>query len=126
MSAWSTREFPILGPESVLASRAAIAARKQGKYWDLHHALMSTPGKLTEQHLYVLAGQVGLDVARLRRDIGAPEIDRVLQNNRRLARALGIRGTPGFVIGDTVVPGFLSRQALARAVEQAREGCLSC
>ena len=120
------KEFPILGPESVLAARAAIAARKQGKYWDLHHALMSTPGKLTERHLFALAGQVGLDVARLRRDVGAPEIDGILQSNRRLARAIGIRGTPGFVIGDTVVPGFLSRQALARAVEEARDGCLSC
>ncbi len=120
------KEFPILGPESVFASRAAIAARKQGKYWDFHDALMSTRGKLTERHVLALAKEVGLDLVKLRRDIGTPEIDQVIQSNHRLAQALGINGTPGFVIGDNVVPGFLSTERLALAVDQARAGCRSC
>ena len=120
------KEYPILGPESVLASRAAIASRRQGKYWEFHNALMLLRGKLTEQRVFKLAEKVGLDVTRLRNDLKSPAVDLVLQRNCRLAEALGVKGTPGFVIGDNVIPGFLSRENLERAVVDARESCLSC
>ena len=120
------KEYPILGPESVLASRAAIASRRQGKYWEFHDALMLVKGKLTEQRVFKLAAEVGLDVGRLRKDIRSPAISDVIQRNYRLAEALGVKGTPGFVIGDNVIPGFLSRENLQRAVSAARDGCLSC
>ena len=120
------KEFPILGPESVFASRAAIASRKQGKYWELHDTLMTTRAELTEQHVFALAKEVGLDLARLRRDIAAPEIDSIIRNNYHLAAALGINGTPGFVIGDNIIPGFLNRERLAIAVDEARTDCLTC
>jgi len=120
------KEYPILGPESVRASRAAIASRQQGKYWEFHNALMSTRGKLTEQRVFKLAAEVGLDVDRLRDDIRSPAVNRIIQDNYRLAKALGVKGTPGFVIGDNVIPGFLSAENLERAVLNARESCLSC
>ena len=120
------KEYPILGPESVLASRAAIASRKQGKYWDFHNALMLARGKLTEQRVFKLAAEVGLDVKRLRDDIQSPAVNRIIQRNYRLAEALGVKGTPGFVIGDNIIPGFLSAENLERAVSNARESCLSC
>ena len=83
-------------------------------------------GKLTEQRVFKLAEKVGLDVTRLRNDLKSPAVDLVLQRNYRLAEALGVKGTPGFVIGDNVIPGFLSRENLERAVVDARESCLSC
>ena len=120
------KEYPILGPESVLASRAAIASRKQGKYWEFHNAMMLARGKLTEQRVFKLAAEAGLDVKQLQDDIRSPAISQIIQRNYRLAEALGVKGTPGFVIGDSVIPGFLSTENLGRAVLNARESCLSC
>lgn len=120
------KEFPILGPESLFASRAAIASRKQGKYWELHDALMTARADLTEQQVFALAKEVGLDLARLRRDLAVPEINRIIRNNYRLADALSIKGTPGFVIGDNIIPGFLSKERLVLAVDEALTDCLTC
>ena len=119
------RNHPILGPESVVASRAAIASRKQG-YWEFHNAMMLARGKLTEQRVFKLAAEAGLDVKQLQDDIRSPAISQIIQRNYRLAEALGVKGTPGFVIGDSVIPGFLSTENLGRAVLNARESCLSC
>ena len=120
------KEFPILGPESVFASRVAIASRKQGKYWELHNALMASQANLTERHVFALAKEVGLDLEQLRRDLALPEIDRIIRDNYRLADALGIKGTPGFVIGDNIIPGFLNKERLSLAVDEARMDCLTC
>ena len=120
------KELPILGPESVFASRAAIASRKQGKYWELHGALMAARTKLTEQQVFALAKEAGLDLALLHRDLAVPEIDGIIRDNYRLADALGIKGTPGFVIGDSIIPGFLNKERLGLAVDNARTDCLSC
>ncbi len=87
---------------------------------------MLARGKLTEQRVFKLAAGVGLDVKRLRDDIRSPAVNRIIQRNYRLAEALGVKGTPGFVIGDSIIPGFLSAENLDRAVSNARESCLSC
>src|SRR5947208_1294384 len=106
------KEFPVLGPESVSAARAALAARKQDKYDAMHHALMTLKGQIDEAALFRAASSVGLDVERLKRDMAAPDIDRMLKANGSLAAALDIRGTPGFVIGNEIVPGAISLDAL--------------
>jgi protein-disulfide isomerase len=114
------KEFPVLGPESVTASRAALAARKQGKYDALHRALMGLKGQINEAAVLKTAGSVGLDVERLKRDMAAPDIDRMLAANENLAKALEIRGTPGFVIGNEIVPGAVSLDALKQLIDAAR------
>ena len=114
------KEFPVLGPESVTAARAALAARRQGKYDAMHRALMSVKGQINEAAVFKLAGSVGLDVERLKRDMAASDIDRMLKANENLAKALDIRGTPGFVIGDQIVPGAISLDALRPLIEVAR------
>ncbi|MFQ5773941.1 MAG: DsbA family protein [Kiloniellaceae bacterium] len=114
------KEFPILGPESVRAARAALAATKQGKYEAYHFALMTAPGDMSEAHLKRIAEKVGLDVARLQRDMEAPEIEESLRRNYALAEALSINGTPAFVIGDTLVPGAVNLETLKRLVAEAR------
>ena len=69
------KEFPVLGPESVTAARAALAARKQGKYEALHRALMEMKGQINEAAIFNAAKSAGIDVERLKRDMAAPEID---------------------------------------------------
>lgn len=114
------KEFPVLGPDSVTAAKAALAARRQGKYDAMHRALMATKGQLNEAAVFKVAGAAGLDVDRLKRDMSAPEIGRMLKVNHKLAEALEIRGTPAFVVGDEIVPGAISLDALKQLVEVAR------
>ena len=114
------KEFPVLGPVSKTAARAALAARKQGKYAALHRALMALKGQIDDSVIFQTASGAGLDVAQLKRDMAAPEIDSDLKANFDLAEALDIRGTPGFVIGDEIVPGAVSLDELKQLIEAAR------
>jgi protein-disulfide isomerase len=115
------KELPVLGRESVVAARAALAAQKQGKYEAFHVAMMGARGQITEDTVYKVAASVGLDVDRLKRDMAAPEIDQALKANQALANALNIHGTPGFVIGDQIVPGALELAALKNMIADARK-----
>jgi protein-disulfide isomerase len=114
------KEFPILGPVSVVAARAALAAREQGKYREMHTALMELHGQLTEDAVYAVAEDVGLDVDQLKKDMESAEIADILQANYDLSEQLDIRGTPAFVIGDELVPGAISKEALADLIAQSR------
>jgi protein-disulfide isomerase len=114
------KEFPILGPDSVVAARMALASVKQDKYEELHFALMSVSGKLTEAAAFKIAEKVGLDMDQLRSDMEDPEIEDMLQRNLALAQALQINGTPAFVIGDEIVRGAIDMQTLRQIVEQTR------
>jgi len=114
------KEFPILGPDSLVAARAALAARGQGKYLVFHDALMSAPSPVTAAAVMAIAAKVGLDTARLEKDMASPAILGTLQKNKELAQAVGIQGTPAFVIGDELVGGATSLENLKRLVKQAR------
>ncbi len=115
------KEFPILGKESVFAARAALAARRQGKYLEFHTALMPARGKLTETRVMRLAEKAGLDVDRLRRDMADRTIDAMIQRNLDLADGLGIFSTPVFIIGDTQVPGAVEIDTLKILIARARQ-----
>ena len=116
------KEYPILGPVSRFAARVAMASKKQGRYLEFHVVVMGSRGKLTEDRVMAIAGSVGLDVQRLRRDMEDPAIDNYLDETIRLARVLGIRGTPAFVIGDTLVPGVVGGARLKELIAKARSG----
>lgn len=103
------KEFPILGPESVVAAKVALAAGRQGKYAAYHHALMGYKGKLTEDVIFATAKEVGLDVAQLRKDMVAPEIADQLLANFNLARSLKISLTPGYIINTRVLSGVSAK-----------------
>ena len=115
------KEFPILGPVSVVAARTAMAAQRQGRYLALHLALMREP-ELTEQKVFDIAEQTGLDMAQLRRDMEDPAIEAYLGEVRALARQLRIGGTPAFVVGDTLVPGVVDAAQMKELVAAARSG----
>lgn len=114
------KEFPILGPQSLLAARAALAAHAQGKYLALHEALMGNTEPLTADSIMDIAQRSGLDTARLRTDMESPEIATLIRRNHTLAASLGVRGTPAFIIGDELVPGALDLGRLTQLVERAR------
>ena len=114
------KEFPILGADSRLAARAALAAAKQGKYEDFHFTLMQTSGALNTANLLKIAENAGLDTARLEQDMQDPEIDAELRRTYDLAKALQISGTPAFVIGDQVIPGAIDMSTLRKLFAEQR------
>jgi protein-disulfide isomerase len=114
------KELPILGPVSVFAARAALAARKQGKYEALHAALMATSERLDEQVVRQVAIQSGLDIAQLEKDMGDPSVGAALDRNFELQRKLNIRGTPALIVGAEFVAGAADLATLKTLVERAR------
>ena len=115
------KEFPILGPVSRFAARAAMAADRQGKYMEFHAAVMGAPGRLSEDRVMKLAMGAGIDVGQLKKDMKAPEIEAYLDETIALANALGISGTPGFVIGGEIVSGAIPKQEMQQRIDLARE-----
>ena len=97
------KEFPILHPVSLVATKAALASAKQGKYAVYHQKMMDFRGELTEAAVFEMAKDVGLDVERLRKDMNAPAITDAIILNFNLARALRIFDTPTFIIGNHLV-----------------------
>ena len=115
------KEFPILGPASQFAARAALASRRQGKYIAFHNALMQATEQVTEESVMEIARAVGLEVEQLRADMQEPAIQQAIARNLQLAAALGIDGTPSFVIGQEVVPGAADFRTLQGSVARARQ-----
>ena len=115
------KEFPILGEDSVFAARAALAAGMQGRYLDLHRTLMITRSRLSQDWVMTLAEGIGLDVEKLKQDMGSTEITQQIGANLDLARQLGIRGTPAFIIDGKVFPGALDPSRLKELVNDARK-----
>jgi protein-disulfide isomerase len=99
------KDMPVLGPASVLASRALLAAERQGGYETLLTAMTSGPPEITEESLRNQAQELGLDWPRMQKDMTDPQIQRRFDANRQLAKTLGIEGTPAFVIGDRIIAG---------------------
>lgn len=99
------KELPILSPESRVAALAALAAGNQGKYFEMHVALMEASGSYSDTQINSIARSVGVDVDQMRADMESEEIQSQLAESIALARAIGISGTPAFVIGDMMVPG---------------------
>lgn len=117
------KEFPILGPGSIEASQIAMAALEQDpeSYPALYEALMSHQGRVDGRAVYALAEAAGYDVDELEEAAGAAGIDDRIKDNYQLGARLGIEGTPGFVIGDRIIRGFVPADELADAVEAARD-----
>jgi protein-disulfide isomerase len=115
------KDFPILGPNSVLASRALLASQKQGKYAAFQQALMELKEDPNEQVLQQVASSVGVDWSRLRADMDDPEVQQRLRANIALGRELQVQGTPALVISDQLVPGAIDAATLDTLLSRARE-----
>lgn len=117
------KELPILGPESVLASRFALAVKAQhgeAAYEAMHDELMTFNGPFDIATLAGLAEDAGFEAEPLLAALDDAEITRVIDENRALAGALGISGTPSFVVGDMLLRGFLPLEGMEAVVAEAR------
>jgi protein-disulfide isomerase len=115
------KELPILGKDSIYATRAALAARKQAKYDKFHAAMMAAKGQIDEKVVLQVAASSGLDLERLKSDMNAAEIDEIIKRNYDLAQALDIHGTPAFVIGGELVPGAIDIATMKQKIAAARK-----
>jgi protein-disulfide isomerase len=114
------KDLPILGEASRIAAVAALASRAQNKHLVFHDALMESNGKLDRDRIMEIAASVGLDVARLQKDMEDPKLKAIIDRNMALASALGVRGTPAFVIGNQFVPGAVDAETLKRLISDVR------
>ncbi len=114
------KEMPILGPTSMTAAQWAIAAKKQGKYFEYHSALMEFRGPKEEKQLEKLAKDVGLDIEQMKKDAASDEVRNLINDDIALARTIGIGGTPAFIVGETLYPGYIGEQGLKSAIKDAR------
>jgi protein-disulfide isomerase len=115
------KDLPVLGPASVLGSRALIAAQKQGGYLKLHDLLMTGSPNIDQDALRAAAQRAGLDWTRLERDMQAPEVQARIDNNLAVAHRLQIEGTPAYVLGGHLLPGAMDLETLKDAVSLARK-----
>jgi len=115
------KELPILGPASTYAARAALAARKQGKYMEFHTALMDLRGQLNEQRVMRTAAEIGLDTEQLAADMNDPEVEAQIRSNLSIAQEVGINGTPAMLIGNKFIPGAIDRAQMLKLVAEVRE-----
>lgn len=122
------KELPILGPGSLTAAQAALASRLQNVdfYLPFHEALMETRNVSTKQQVLDIAAAMGINIDKLNRDMESPEIERAIELNQIHARALGIQGTPGLIIGDQIIRGFINGEELNSRIVEARRSCLTC
>jgi protein-disulfide isomerase len=115
------KDLPILGPDSVLGSKALLAAQKQGRYEKLREAIMSAPPDTDKRGIQAIAQNLGLDWERMKHDMDDPAVAARLQANLTLAHELGIEGTPALVIGGNLIPGAIDLADLQSAVAAARD-----
>src|SRR5215216_2489235 len=118
------KEFPVLGPGSVEAAQVGAAVRMQDrtgkKYLEFHQKLLTGRGQADRARALAVAKEVGLDTARLEKDLATDEVRAALEESMQLADKLGLNGTPSYVIGPSVVVGAVGLEALKEKVESAR------
>lgn len=124
------KEFPVLGPGSVEAAQVAVAVRMQDKtgkkYLEFHQKLLSGRGQVNRASALAAAKDIGLNMAQMEKDMASPEVKATLEESFKLAEALGLNGTPSYVIGDNVVIGAVGLPALRQSINTARCGKASC
>ena len=123
------KEFPILSKGSEEASRVALAARLQGKYWEFHRGMLESQGQANEATALKIAEKLGLDMTRLKKDMASPEVKKEIDDTRKLATKMGIQGTPHFIVGDRFIPGApenLAELLNKNVAEVRKEGCKVC
>jgi protein-disulfide isomerase len=123
------KELPILSKGSEEASRVAIAAGRQGKYWDMHKSMLEAKGQMNETNALAIATKLGLDMEKLKKDMASPEVADEIKKSEALAKKMGVNGTPHFLVGDRAIPGAPEdlHDQLANHIKDLRKsGCSYC
>lgn len=118
------KDWPIFGGASVLAAQMVLGAADHEHYAAAQSALMATPARLTEEDLRATLTAAGHDPDRMLEGYlrERPRWDGLMGRNARQAAALGLQGTPAFIIGRTIHAGALDRDRLRAAIAAARNG----
>ena len=114
------KEFPILSQTSLTAARAGVAAQKQGNYASFHSEMMTYRGQISNASIMAAAGKSGLDLRQLQQDMDSAATTAIIERTRSGAAALGLNGTPAFVIGETVISGAVSSDELQNLIDRER------
>ncbi|WP_414470682.1 DsbA family protein [Microvirga sp. M2] len=117
------KDFPVLGPDSVEASRVALAVRKQlqgPKLFDYHVKVLETRGRVNGERAMAVAKEMGADMAKLQKDMDSPDVRGALQENMALGDKLSLTGTPAFIIGEAVIPGAVGIEPLKQIIDNVR------
>jgi protein-disulfide isomerase len=124
------KEFPVLSQGSVEAAQVGVAVRMQDptgkKYLDFHQKLLNGRGQADKAHALAAAKEAGLDTARIEKDMANPEVRATIEENFKLAEAMGMNGTPSYVIGKQIVVGAVGLEALKEKIGIARCGKATC
>jgi protein-disulfide isomerase len=117
------KELPIMGAESVVAAQAALAAKKQGKYSEFHYALLESDNA-SDATIKGLCKKLGLNYETLKKDMNDIKLNQSIERNQNLAAAIGVSGTPAYLVGKRFIPGAIDAVALALIVadERAKSG----
>jgi len=113
------KELPILGPQSLVAAKAALAAGQQGKFAEFHQAMLGADGA-GEDVIRAVAKRLDLDYAKLQADMLDTKIGAAIDRNHRLAEALNVNGTPAYLVGERIIPGAIDAGSLARLIQDER------
>ncbi len=124
------KDFPVLGNESVEASKIALAAKQQlkgDKMFDFHVKLLESKGRINAERALAVAKEFGLDLERLKKDAAGPEVKAALAENMGLGDKLSLSGTPAFIIGDEILPGAVGVEPMKKTIADVRQcGHASC
>lgn len=123
------KELPILAKGSIEAARVALAAKRQGKYWEFHQAMLGSKGQANEASALKIAESLGLDMDKIKTDMAGDDVKNELQSDLQLAKQLGVNGTPHFLVGDKAIPGApddLHDQLEALVQGYRKTGCNMC
>jgi protein-disulfide isomerase len=123
------KELPILSKGSEEASHVALAAGRQGKYWEIHRAMLESKAHVNEAAALKMAEKLGLDMDKLKADMASPEVKAEIEKSEALAKKMGVNGTPHFLIGDRSIAGApddLYDQLEKNVTELRKQGCSYC
>jgi protein-disulfide isomerase len=115
------RDFPVLSPASDEAAMAALSAAQQGRYERFHDAMFESPGKVGHERTVAMVRTAGLNEMRTAKDLESPALRAEIKKNLELGRALGLTGTPSYVVGNAILSGAVGYDALKEAVAKARQ-----
>ena len=115
------RDFPVLSPASEEAAMASLSAAQQGQYQRFHNAMFESPGKVSHERTVAMVRTAGLNEMQTAKDLNAPALKAEIKKNLELGRALGLTGTPSYVVGNQILSGAVGLEKLKEAVAEARK-----
>jgi protein-disulfide isomerase len=114
-------EFPILSPTSAVASKWAVAANMQGKYWEFHQATLESTAPKDDENLAKIAKSVGMDVEKAKKDAAGKEVEDYMASVKAFGEKLNVTGTPAFIVGQQIVRGYIEYPAFQTIINDERK-----